>query len=418
MPRVSTLPASWSAVPVSDEARHYRRLFEQAPDGHLLTDAAGRIAEANAVAAALLAASPEGLRGQSLLAFVSPEHRKSLKARLSRSGAARHASAEWEFRMRNGEGHAFEAALAVTLLPEEKGVAASLLWSVRDISGRKRTEAKLKESEHRHRSLYRQLLVQRDQLRFLSARYLHAREDEARRLAHRLHDEAAQITAAAHLALDDIAPELPAALGERLLDVRAVLDGLDEHLRCLSHELRPTLLDDMGLAPALGFLAESFSARTGIPVEVEGDLGQERLDPLVETALYRIIQEALANVGRHAEAGRVAIRFERRQRCLRFLVRDDGVGFDPGAVGSGRHGGLGLLGMRERLAAIGGRLDVVSSPGRGAQLTATLPLRLTAPSESGGRREPRRGVRGDRNGHRGKAQASARSDPPEIGRVS
>ena len=109
----------------------------------------------------------------------------------------------------------------------------------------------------------------------------------------------------------------------------------------------------------------------------------------METALYRIIQEALANVGRHAEAGRVAIRLERRQRSLRFWVRDDGVGFDPQAVGPGRDGGLGLLGIRERLAAIGGRLEVVSSPGNGAQLKATLPLRLTAPSESGGRREPR-----------------------------
>jgi PAS domain S-box-containing protein len=309
MPRGSSLPASWSATPASEEAHHYRRLFEQAPDGHLLTDAAGRIVEANAVAGSLLGTSPGDLTGQPLVGFVSQEQKKSFKARLSRRTTRAGAAEEWEVRMRNREGRGFEAALAVTLLPEGKDAAASLLWSLRDITGRKRTEAKLKASERRHRSLYRQLLVQRDQLRFLSA------------------------------------------------------------------ELRPTLLDDLGIAPALGFLAESFSARTGIPVDVEGDLGQERLDPLVETALYRIIQEALANVGRHAEAGRVAIRLERRQRSLRFWVRDDGVGFDPQAVGPGRDGGLGLLGIRERLAAIGGRLEVVSSPGNGAQLKATLPLR-------------------------------------------
>jgi PAS domain S-box-containing protein len=416
MPRGSSLPARWPAAPASDEAR-YRRLFEQAPYGHLLTDAAGRIEEANAAAASLLGTSPLDLRGQLLVAFVSPEHKKGFKARLSRSRTARGESAEWDMRMRCQDG-GFEAALAVTPLPQGKEPAASLLWSLRDISARKRTEARLKESERRHRRLYRQVRAQRDHLRVLSARYLRAREDEARRIAHRLHDEAAQITAAAHLALDEIGSELPAVLGERLLDVRAVLDGLDAHLRCLSHELRPTLLDDLGLAPALGFLAESFSARTGIPVEVEGDLGQERLEPLVETALYRIIQEALANVGRHAEAGRVAIGFQRSQRSLRFWVRDDGVGFDAQAVGAGRGGGLGLLGMRERLAAIGGRLEVVSSPGTGAQLKASLPLGHTAPSESGGRRGPSRGVRGDRKGHRGKAQASARSDPPEIRRAS
>jgi PAS domain S-box-containing protein len=370
--RGATLPASWSFWP-SGEAQHYRILFERAPDGHLLTDGVGRILEANALAGSLLGAPPEALRDRPLVVFVSPEQRRFFATRLSRLGpTGSGAPEEWEVRMSDGKGGCFEAALAVTLLPEPD-FGGSRLWSLRDISGRKRTEARLKESERRHRRLYRQLLVQRDRLRFLSARCLHAREDEAQRIAHQLHDEAAQMTAVAHLTLDEISRRLPRRLAARLHTVRAVLDGLEDRLRHISHELRPTLLDDMGLLPALGFLAEGFSARTGIPVEVEGDLGQERLEPLVETALYRIIQEALANVGRHAQATQVWVGFEHRKGALRCRVKDDGVGFDPEA-GGGRAGGLGLLGIRERLAGLGGRLEVASSCGKGTQLVAHVPL--------------------------------------------
>src|SRR5262249_5288649 len=197
---------------------------------------------------------------------------------------------------------------------------------------------------------------------------------------HQLHDEVAQTTASLHLALEEIERELRPRGREKLRTARALLYGLEERLRQLAHELRPTILDDLGLAPALGFLAEGFTSRSGIMVEVKGELGADRPEPLIETALYRIVQEALANVGRHARAHRATIRLGRRKDLLVCSIRDDGVGFDPEAAARSGNGGLGLLGIRERLDALGGRLDVRSAAGRGAELRVTISMRRPAHS--------------------------------------
>jgi signal transduction histidine kinase len=144
---------------------------------------------------------------------------------------------------------------------------------------------------------------------------------------------------------------------------------MEERLRGLSHELRPTILDDLGVLPALGFLASGFSARTGTVADVRGST-DGRLPPVVETAIYRIVQEALANVARHARARRVAIRIERRDAWLRCSVRDDGVGLPRAS----RPGGLGLVGIRERLDALGGRMRIGSVAGGGTELKVSIPL--------------------------------------------
>ncbi len=266
-----------------------------------------------------------------------------------------------------------EASLSVAALRPGSARPVRLLWALRDITRRKRIQQRLKESEEQHRSLYRQMEAQRDELRILSRRYLHAREEEAKRIAHQLHDEAGQVTASIHLALAEIARELPRRGLARLRQVRVFLDDIEERLRGLSHELRPTILDDLGLVPAVEFLADGFSARSGVAVRVSGATGG-RLDPLVETAIYRIVQEALANVARHARATQASIRLQRRRDVLRCRVEDDGVGFDVGAALGAPSSGLGLLGVRERLDALGGRIHIRSTPGKGARLSISVPL--------------------------------------------
>jgi signal transduction histidine kinase len=251
---------------------------------------------------------------------------------------------------------------------------ARLLWSLRDITRRKRIERRLKESEEQYRSLYRRMASQRDALRVLSHRYLHAREEEAQRIAHQLHDEAGQVTASIHLALDEIARELPRRGRMRVRQAKGYLDDVEERLRRLSHELRPTILDDLGLIPALEFLAEGFSARSGVTLRVSGSTGG-RIDPVVETAIYRIVQEALANVARHACATEASIRLQRRRDVLRCRVEDDGVGFGTASAPAAPRSGLGLLGVRERLDALGGSLRIQSRPGRGVRLSIAVPLR-------------------------------------------
>ncbi|HLN58555.1 MAG TPA: PAS domain S-box protein, partial [Thermoanaerobaculia bacterium] len=326
--------------------RRYRLLFDRAPDGLLATDFHGKIRNANRVAARLLGLPQGDLVGRSLALFVSRGQRRPFRSRLARLRAdGGREVQEWEIRLQPRRGEPIETALAVAPVMGSAPGQPRLLCAIRDITRRKRVERRLKESERRHRSLYREILAHRDALRTLSARYLHAKEKEAKRIAHQLHDEAGQITASIHLALAEIGRELPPSGRERLQQVTASLDEIEERLRRLSHELRPTILDDLGLKPALEFLAEGFSARTGIPIRVEGS-AKGRVNPLVETAIYRIVQEALTNIARHSSAGDASIELTRERDCLRCTIRDDGVGFDPDLLRGGvRRRGLGLLGV-------------------------------------------------------------------------
>jgi len=220
---------------------HYQALFEFAPDGYLATDGEGRIQEANRAAGALLHVRQRGLPGRSLVQFVSPVDRSEFRSRLTalaRSG--RHAIEELTIRLAPADGEPFDAALTGARISATNH-QVTLAWSLRDIRKRTRVERKLKESEQRYLSLYRQMLVSRDELRVLAARSLHAREEESRRIALELHDEAGQMTASIHLALAEIAADLPEASRGRLDSVRGLL------------ELRPVALrqDDPPEIPVL-----------------------------------------------------------------------------------------------------------------------------------------------------------------------
>jgi signal transduction histidine kinase len=157
--------------------------------------------------------------------------------------------------------------------------------------------------------------------------------------------------------------------------VKKHLDDVYQQLRHLSHELRPTILDDLGLVPALEFLSEGVARRTGLRVAVQSS-PRVRLAPPLETALYRVVQEALTNINKHAQATTVKIQFGTSGKTVRCAIVDDGVGFDPGgarphAVGAG----IGLLGIREKLQPLGGVLKIESAPGRGTKLVITVPRR-------------------------------------------
>jgi signal transduction histidine kinase len=199
-------------------------------------------------------------------------------------------------------------------------------------------------------------------------------EDALKRIAHQLHDEAGQLLAAVHIAVEEVARELPPPSRENLRKVNDLLDQIEEQLRHLSHELRPSILDDLGLLPALEFLCAGVSKRTGVPITVEGSTA-ERLLPGIEIAVYRIAQEALNNVTKHAHATRVVMQLERGAQTLHCNICDDGVGFDVRATLARRgERGLGLMGITERLNALGGKMAIISSPGNGTKLQVTIPL--------------------------------------------
>lgn len=204
-------------------------------------------------------------------------------------------------------------------------------------------------------------------------------EEEARRIAHVLHDEAAQLLASVYLELAEILREAPpVAVQDRVERITQHLHQVRQQLRRLSHELRPPILDQLGLLPALEFLADGFRKRTGLEVTVEGPPGKARFPQDVETTLYRVVQEALNNVVRHAGAKRTDIRLWTEDRLLCCRIKDDGAGFTAivGEAGAA-HAGLGLLGMHERIATLNGRFDVNSSPGEGTELRISIPIRST-----------------------------------------
>ncbi|MBI3494100.1 MAG: ATP-binding protein [Acidobacteria bacterium] len=199
-------------------------------------------------------------------------------------------------------------------------------------------------------------------------------EAEVHRIALALHDEAAQLLVSVDLAVDEVAFGLPAHVRDRLEKIRAPLRQCASELRRLSHELRPPVLDDLGLMPALEFLADGVSNRIGIPIAVSGST-EGRPPGAVEVAVYRIVQEALSNVAKHAHASKVVVEVRQSESVLHCTVRDNGTGFDVAALGAKRaQRGLGLIAIRERIDALGGTHRLVTAPGEGTELLLSVPL--------------------------------------------
>ena len=208
----------------------------------------------------------------------------------------------------------------------------------------------------------------RDALR----RIVDAQEVERRRLARELHDETGQALSSILLGLKALDEKVGSdAARQAVSDVRELVVSTLHDVRRLAIELRPKVLDDFGLVPALERLTETFGAQTGIVVRFEAGLPEERLPAEVETALYRIVQESLTNVVKHSHARNISIVLIRKPGAVAAVIEDDGQGFDPETI---REGGVGLLGMRERVGLLDGRLQIESSKGGGTTLVAEVPL--------------------------------------------
>jgi signal transduction histidine kinase len=210
--------------------------------------------------------------------------------------------------------------------------------------------------------------VSRDVVR----RVVEAQELERARLARELHDETGQALTSILLGLKPLERAADTPEGrDSIASLRELVVSTLHEVRRLAVELRPSALDDFGLVPAVERLADTFREQSGIHVDLEALLGEERLPADVETALYRVIQEAFTNVIKHSGAKRVSILLQRKNHAVMAVVEDDGTGFDPGGT---RDDALGLAGMRERVALVGGRLLVESTSGAGTTLFAEVPV--------------------------------------------
>jgi signal transduction histidine kinase len=210
--------------------------------------------------------------------------------------------------------------------------------------------------------------IARDALR----RIVDAQELERRRLARELHDETGQALSSILLGLKALDEKVESdEAREAVSGVRELVVATLHDVRRLAVELRPKVLDDFGLVPALARLTETFAAQTEIGVRFESGLAEERLPAEVETALYRIVQESLTNIVKHSRAHTISIVLVRKPGAVAAVIEDDGQGFDPAAV---RDGGFGLEGMRERVGLLDGRLRIESLEGSGTTLVAEVPL--------------------------------------------
>lgn len=211
-------------------------------------------------------------------------------------------------------------------------------------------------------------------LQRLSARLVSAQEEERRAIARELHDEVGQALTAmkVELAVAQRAAQTRGGAIPALDNVRTIADGVLHTVRDLSRLLHPAVLDDLGLPAALDSHLRGFSKRHDIPATLLHDGMDRRLAPEVEAAIYRVVQEALTNVSKHARATSCRVELRRRGDRVSVTISDDGIGFDLGAGGAAR--GLGLVGMRERVSRLGGTIDIDSAFGSGTRISVDLPI--------------------------------------------
>jgi PAS domain S-box-containing protein len=283
------------------------------------------------------------------------------------------------------------------------GTVEVVAGSTRDYTERRRVEHALRDSEAKlqrsHQELERRVEERTAALSEMNAvlqeevrerrrieaervellrRIVFAQEDERRRIAREMHDQLGQQLTVLKLKLDLVKEDCTEHqnLCEQVEVLQAIAGQLDADVDHMVWEMRPTALDDLGLQAALSSYVQNWSKHVSIPVQLHtSGMDKNRLTPEVETALYRIAQEALNNVAKHAEAKNVAVVLERRADQVSLIIEDDGVGFDLQQVLGADDKGLGLIGMRERAALIGGTVEIESQPDEGA----TVVVRIAAP---------------------------------------
>jgi PAS domain S-box-containing protein len=373
----------------------YRRLFEAAHDGVLIIDpGTSRIIDANPFMTRLLGYPRDQLIGKELfeIGLLKDEAAsRQMVRKLKRDHEIRYEDLPLE--SQTGRHQDVEV---VANLYHEDGQPV-IQCNIRDITARKLAEdmssrnVKLKQeivcrqlveedlrkNRKEQSRLLRQSRLQQKQLRALSHRILHAQEEERKRISRELHDVIAQtlVGISVHLSvLDQGNAASPESFRTQISNTRLLVESAVKIVHDFARELRPSMLDDLGLIPALHVFMEQFMADTGIRVSLEASAQIDQSATKARTVLYRIAQEGLTNVARHAKASHVEVRIEGLDDIIRMTIRDNGQGFQTiGKAGSKKKNRLGLIGMRERAEMVGGSFQVDSAPGQPTTVRVEIP---------------------------------------------
>jgi len=248
-----------------------------------------------------------------------------------------------------------------------------------EIARRKVLERALVKSHRRNSRLLKEAIHMQEHLRHLSRRVLSAQEEERKVISRELHDEIGQILTGVTVRLATLKRDAAVStrgLEKRLAGTQRLLEKTMRIVHGFARELRPPILDDLGLIPALRAFARQFTKRTRIPIRFSAFPGVERLNDDKRTVLYRVGQESLTNVAKHAKATRASVALRRVGGEVRLEIHDDGKSFRVQRVlSAGKVTRLGILGMRERVEMVGGVFSVHSKPGRGTTVRAQVPMK-------------------------------------------
>lgn len=260
------------------------------------------------------------------------------------------------------------AELNATLAKRNNELAAINFELNREIEERKRTEEALRESKEHYRVLFNEARVMQENLRHLSSRVIHIQEEERKRISRELHDEVGQALTAVnvHLAMAGKSPD-------QIAEARKLVEQTMEAVHRFARELRPAMLDDLGLGATLRSHIQNFSDRTRLKASFEADPIIEQLGDGEKMAVYRVVQEALTNVARHAEATQVDVAIRQTRVAVRLEIADNGKAFSL-AQKEDSQNRLGLLGMQERVRLVNGAFHIDSREGKGTTIRVDLPL--------------------------------------------
>lgn len=357
-----------------ERRRENEAAFGAMAEGAMITAADGSILWVNDAFCHIYGYGREEVIGKNPRILKSGRHDAAFYAKLWDSLAQ---SGRWrgEVWNRRENGEIFPEELSIQALRDDEGTTVRYISIFSDITERKRHEAELQEHQQR-------LEESEARLRELAAFLETVREEERTRIARELHDELGQALTALRMDLGWLrgkctaADSLGQAAAERVATALGVVEQSIVSLRRISEDLRPAMLDSLGLAAAIEHHATQFSQRTGIPCRLRMNREEFDLDGKLATAVFRIVQEALTNVARHAQASEVVIELEEAGDGIHLFIADNGRGF--GAANHKKT--FGLLGMRERVTMLGGTLEIDSRSGQGVRITGWLPLGKEPPA--------------------------------------
>jgi PAS domain S-box-containing protein len=340
----------------------WRAVFENSAAGIGLSDlASGRILSTNVALQKMLGYSEEELLALSFLDITYEGDREANRRLLTELREGKRSSFKMQKRYRCKDHSLIWASVHVSILPGTESIPRLCMAIVENVTERKRAQEELQHSF--------------EQLRALTARLQVIREEERKSVAREIHDELGQALTAIKIDLASLMRELPADQQQQWKRPDSILELVDQTIqsvRRISAELRPGILDDLGLVAAVEWATEEFEARTGTRCRLDLPGNDIEIDQESATAMFRIFQETLTNVARHANASEVGVRLAKENGDLTLEVHDNGIGIGAKQLSDGRS--FGILGMRERAALLGGKLTIIAAPEKGTTVRVRIPV--------------------------------------------